>query len=128
MTGPLKWRKAVRMMSRNTLATAVAAVLLSGTAMAAAASNDDDKVDMQSLHAAKITVTEAIHAAEKAKNGQVWSASLINRKGQPAYEVHLLASNGAASSVIVDGQTGQVAPDPGDAGENESASEPEEAE
>lgn len=108
-------------------AFAAALAVTSGTA-AAASANDDDRIDLNAMNAATITMTQAIGKAEADAKGRAASASVVNKAGRPAYEVHLVLADGAMTSVIVDGTTGQVAPDPGDAAENESGDEPEDAE
>jgi uncharacterized membrane protein YkoI len=72
--------------------TAVSALLAGGIAQA----SDSARHEAQSIANAKVSLTEAIHMAEKTGNGQAISAEYEFKGGNPAYyEVKVLRNDGA---------------------------------
>ena len=78
------------------------------------------------LEAAKVSLSEAIAAAEKAFGGKAVSAALDQEQAEPAYEVELMTADGS-KAIAVNGLTGQaaVAPATHDGGDNESGEDAE---
>jgi uncharacterized membrane protein YkoI len=73
----------------------VLAAVSSVLAMGAAQASDSARHQAQSLQKAKISLTEAIHIAEKQGNGQATSAEYEFKSGNPAYyEVKVLSNDG----------------------------------
>lgn len=79
------------MKTRPTLAFAIASILALGAAQA----SDSARHEAQSMQKATISLTEAIHIAEKQGNGQATSAEYEFKNGNPAYyQVDVLSSDG----------------------------------
>jgi uncharacterized membrane protein YkoI len=79
------------MKTRSTLVLAAASVLALGTAQA----SDSTRHEAQAMEKAKISLTEAIHIAERKANGQATSAEYEFKSGSPAYyEVKVLSNDG----------------------------------
>lgn len=81
---------------------ALALVALSPTLAFAA-----DRSDIRALEETKITLVEAIHAAEKDRNGRALDAGIDDDSFRPAYEVSVVA-DGRIWDVQVDGVTGKI--------------------
>lgn len=82
--------------------TAVVALSLSGAAFAADAS------DIRLLNETKISLSEAIKAAEEAQGGRAIEASLDDDSFSPAYEVSVVMDDNTVYDVQVDGVSGKV--------------------
>ncbi len=79
------------MKTKSSLVLAVASVLALGAAQA----SDSARHEAESLDKAKISLTEAIHIAEKQANGQATRAEYEFKKGNaPHYEVRVLRNDG----------------------------------
>ncbi|OYR17466.1 PepSY domain-containing protein [Brucella grignonensis] len=92
-----------------------ASVLVAGIGAAgvtaASAANDGgakDKAEMQALMGSKISITDAIKAAETAQPGKVAEAQFDLEKGAPAYEISIIAADGTEHDFMVDANTGKV--------------------
>ena len=94
------------------LAPLVAMSMVAATASAAFAENHkgetSDQAEAQMMMQAKVTLAEAIKAAETAQSGKALSASFEANKGQPAYEVEVAVASGSTEAVLVDAQTGKI--------------------
>lgn len=86
---------------KTMMATATALAMLSGAAYAADAS------DIRLLNETKISLSDAIAAAEKHQGGRAIDASLDDDSFKPAYEVTVVVDN-RVFDVQVDGVTGGV--------------------
>lgn len=82
--------------------TGIASLLVVPAALLAA-----DRSDIRALQETKITLTQAIDAAEKNQGGQAIEASLDDDSFKPAYEVSI-AKDGRIFDVEVDGVSGEV--------------------
>jgi uncharacterized membrane protein YkoI len=82
--------------------TALGIMTASATAIAA------DKSDIRLLDETKITLSEAIAAAEKTQGGRAIEASLDDDSFSPAYEVSLVVENDTILDVQVDAVSGKV--------------------
>lgn len=92
-------------MKQNT-AIIVATVLALGAGTAAfAADRGNDAVS--DLAQAKITLVQAITAAEQHAGGRATKAELERRKGKPAFEVEVVKGT-AVANVVVDAADGKV--------------------
>jgi uncharacterized membrane protein YkoI len=81
------------MRSRSTLVLAAVSSIL---ALGAAQASDSARHEAQSMDKAKISLTEAIHIAERKANGQATSAEYEFKSGNPAsYEVEVLSNDGS---------------------------------
>ena len=79
----------------KTRASLVLAAVASVLALGAAQASDSARHEAQSLDKAKISLTEAIHIAERQGNGQATSAEYEFKSGNPAYyEVKVLSNDG----------------------------------
>ncbi|MBS0420450.1 MAG: PepSY domain-containing protein [Proteobacteria bacterium] len=73
----------------------VLAAVASVFAMGAAQASDSARHEAQAIEKAKISLTEAIHIAERQGNGQATSAEYEFKNGNPAYyEVNVLRNDG----------------------------------
>lgn len=82
------------------LATVAATVGLTGAAMA-------DADDVRNLAEAKISLVEAINAAEKHQGGKAYEANIDDDSFKPEYEVTVVKDN-VSYEVSVDGVSGEV--------------------
>jgi len=100
-------------MTNNTFHTAFMAILVIGLIGAGAASaaqgNDgqDDAVEFAKLGGAKVSLSEAIAAAEQKFGGKAVNAALDNEQTTPTFEIELMSASGS-QTVSVDGQTGMA--------------------
>jgi uncharacterized membrane protein YkoI len=91
-------------MNRKTLmSAALAAMLLAGGAAQAESDRDQDR----SAADVKVTLQQAIEAAEKHTGGKAREAELEHEDGRAVYEVKVLA-DGAASKVYVSASDGRI--------------------
>jgi len=73
----------------------VAAAVSSVLAIATAQASDSAKHEAESISSAKVSLTDAIHMAEKQGNGQAISAEYEFKGGNPAYyEIKVLRNDG----------------------------------
>ena len=89
--------------SKLAAATAIAFSLIAGPA--AAEENASDKAQIMS--SAKISIAEAIAAAEKETGGKAVETDIRNRDGNAHFEI-TIQKGMERQEVLVDGQTGQV--------------------
>ena len=92
-------------MKRTTVIAAATVLALSGAA--AAYAKDGAKDAVSDLARAKITLTQAVAAAEQHSGGRATRAELEHRKGKTAFEVEVVNGK-AVSSVVVDAADGKV--------------------
>lgn len=86
---------------KTLMMTTAMLALLGGTALAA------DAGDIRLLNETKISLTDAIKAAEKEVGGRAIDASLDDDSWKPAYEVSVVKDN-RVFDVQVDGVSGAV--------------------
>lgn len=67
----------------------------------------NDAEEVRALSKAKITLTQAIAAAEQHQGGQAYEASIDDESFKPEYEVNI-ARDGTVYEVRVDGVSGEV--------------------
>ena len=84
---------------------AAIAVILIGAGSALA--KDKETNEAQFIASAKVTIAQAIDAAEKATGGKATSAGIEDENGAASFEVTVIA-NGAEHKVLVDPQSGKV--------------------
>ncbi|KCZ55084.1 hypothetical protein HY29_02415 [Hyphomonas beringensis] len=84
--------------------TLAAAVVLGGAATGFAHA---DREDARAMEAAKITLIEAIQAAETHQGGKAFEAQIEDDSFTPEYEVNILA-DGKVYDVRVNAETGDV--------------------
>lgn len=79
----------------------------------------DDAAEYAKLGGAKLSLADAVAAAEKQFGGKAVNASLDNEQASAAFEVELMTDTGS-QTVAVDGQTGEVkhVTDSGDGGKD----------
>lgn len=99
-------------------AAIIAASVLGSTA--AFAANADDSQEYARLQSAKITLSKAVDAAEKAFGGKAVNAALDHEQASPTYEVELMTADGS-KTIAVNGLTGEatVATDTHDGNDND---------
>jgi len=95
------------MTSKLHMSTAAAALLITAIAASAGAWASENEIEMQALSAAKITLVEAIHAAEAKSGGKAYDASLTTEDGAALYLVEVF-NNDKIEKVSVDTQSGEV--------------------
>ena len=97
-------------MDRKTAIPAVFAVMLLAGTMAGCShawSADKDANDATLLQQAKITLTEAISAAEQKTGAKATEATVDEVNGAPTFKV-MVVKDQAVQKVLIDAQTGQV--------------------
>jgi uncharacterized membrane protein YkoI len=67
----------------------------------------DDAEKVKALSETKITLTQAIAAAEKHQGGQAYEASIDDDSFKPEYEINIV-KDGKTYEVTVDGVSGEV--------------------
>ncbi|MGH8489239.1 MAG: PepSY domain-containing protein [Gammaproteobacteria bacterium] len=82
-----------------------AAMCISGILVAGAANADRD--DIRALTDAKITLIQAIQAAESAEGGQAFDASIDDDSFRPEYEVNIVR-DGRVYEMRIDAVAGEV--------------------
>jgi len=92
-------------MKSTLFVSAAALVLASGAAFA-----DDAKEDLQAMHGAKLSLTDAIRMAEKEGGGKAVEAELESHKsGHAQYTVEVLSSDGKKlTEYTLDANTGKI--------------------
>jgi len=94
------------------IAAAVVAAGLGATgitgALAASQNGSKDTAEMQALMSAKLSVADAINAAEAAQPGKVAEVQFDLEKGVPSFEVSILAADGTEHDFMVDANTGKI--------------------
>jgi len=109
------YAKENKMIKSRYIPLALAAALAAGgvgTALAQNASTtgeteQTDAMEMAALQSAKVSLAEAVAAAEKDVGGKAIDAGFETEKGQQGYEVEVMSANGS-QTVLVDAQTGAV--------------------
>jgi uncharacterized membrane protein YkoI len=87
---------------------AIAATTIAKPAIAAEQSaGKDDASEYAKLGGAKLSLADAVSAAEKQFGGKAVNAALDNEQASAAFEVELMTDAGS-QTVAVDGQTGEV--------------------
>ncbi|WP_018897995.1 PepSY domain-containing protein [Rhizobium sp. 2MFCol3.1] len=110
----------------RSLTTAMAAMLAAGAIGLAAPTlsqaadqqnGKDDAAEYSRLAGAKISLSQAIDAAEKKFGGKAVNAALDNEQASAAFEVELMSDKGS-QTVAVDGLSGEatITPDQQDNG------------
>jgi uncharacterized membrane protein YkoI len=94
----------------NILAAIVALVIASGMAANVAQASDlkdKDAKELQLFSQAKISLTEAIKAAEQKTGGKAMEAEIDDESGAVQFEIEV-AKDDKIHKVMVDGKTGNV--------------------
>ncbi|MDA8107992.1 MAG: PepSY domain-containing protein [Betaproteobacteria bacterium] len=113
------------MRSRKTVILgAVAAVALASSLVYAASGMNEEQNDAAALAQAKISLVQAIAAAEQHVGGKAASAQLEDENGRLVYGVEVIR-DGTASDVKVDIAEGKVLSVQSDANEHEGVDERE---
>ncbi len=89
--------------SKLAVATAIALSLIAG----AAAAEENASDEAQIMSSAKISIAEAIAAAEKETGGKAVETDVRNRDGSAHFEI-TIQKGVERQEVLVDGQTGHV--------------------
>lgn len=92
--------------NRNPLHSTLSAALVSGLLLVAAPVFAD-REDLKAFEAAKVSLIDAIQAAEAAGSGKAFEAAIDDDSFEPEYEVSL-ARNGKVFEVRVNAVTGEV--------------------
>jgi uncharacterized membrane protein YkoI len=85
----------------------------------------NDQTQAQMLQQAKVSLTDAIQAAEAAEGGKASGATFDSSASKPRYEVEIIAPDGRIRSVFVDAESGQVTKATADAADTENGTEQE---
>jgi uncharacterized membrane protein YkoI len=97
-----------RNMSKITAASAIVLLLVAGgTTTYANERSDAPTDDARMMSLAKVSMAEAIAAAEKATGGKAVGSGIEDQDGVVHFEVTILKDN-ARQKVLVDTQTGQI--------------------
>ncbi len=92
------------------LSTLLATVIAAGTAVNLAQASDSkekDTKELQFFSQAKISLAEAINAAEQKTGGKAMEAEIDDESGAIQFEIEVV-KDGKIHKVIVDGKTGNV--------------------
>lgn len=84
-----------------------AATLIAALSAGTIARADEDKVEMKALNEAKVTLGQAITAAETKSGGKAYDAKITTEGGAALYVVEVLSSD-KVQKVEVDTQSGEV--------------------
>lgn len=94
--------------SKIAAASAVALSIVAGGATAYAKDRSDSPADEATIMSqAKVSIPEAIAAAERATGGKAVGSGIEDHNGVAHFEVEILKDN-TRQTVLVDSQTGQV--------------------
>ncbi len=92
------------------IAALVASTVASGGyAFADTDSHAADQAEMQAALAAKVSMMQAIQAAESQSGGRAMEAVFSDENGKSGYEVTIVTSDGAEHNLVVDASTGNMA-------------------
>lgn len=112
-----RYRRRWKMKVTNTklgVATLVALGLMGGAAAAQSGNgyDSDDKAEVEALMATKMTLGDAVLAAESSNGGRAMSAEFDNGDDgeMSGFDVELVAADGMVSKVVVDAADGSVKP------------------
>ncbi len=75
------------------------------------------------LQQARVSLTDAVQAAEAAEGGKASGAMFVGGGNTPGYEVEIVSPDGGTHSVFVDAQTGQISKAMVDTADTESGME-----
>jgi uncharacterized membrane protein YkoI len=106
----VKWDKKMNNKNNKTLLVMLATILITGIAVNAAQAGESKEKEAKELklfNQAKITLTEAIKAAEQKTGGKAMEAEVDDDSNTVQFEVEVL-KDGKIHEVIVDGLTGKV--------------------
>ena len=100
------------------IAGTLAAAVLAATAVYAGENGNEDRHDAAALAQAKVSLGQAISAAEQHANGKAARAELEDENGKVVYGVEVVGA-GKTTDVKVDINTGQVLSAQADQGDHE---------
>ena len=95
------------MTSKLRMSTAAAALLITAISASATVRADENEGEMKALSSAKVTLVQAIEAAEAKSGGKAYDAALKSEDGAPVYLVEVFSSDKVVK-VAVDTQSGEV--------------------
>lgn len=97
------------MTSKLRMSTAAAALLITAIAASATvrAEESESEMSLSALSSAKVTLVQAIQAAEAKSGGKAYDAALKTEDGAPVYLVEVFSSD-KVQKVEVDTQSGEV--------------------
>lgn len=95
--------------SRKLIAMAAGALLIvaGGRVFAAEKHGHGDQDDLATLAKSRVTLADAVAAAERQTGGRAMEAAVEEENGAAVFEVKV-ASNNAVQKVVVDAQSGKV--------------------
>ena len=85
------------------------AITAAGGAYAASGSASADQAEMQAALAAKVSLSQAVKAAEASSGGKAMEVVFTDENAKPGYEVTTVTSDGAEQNLFVDATTGKAA-------------------
>ena len=78
------------------------------SALAESSGSKQDQAEMQAMASAKISLSEAIKAAESKSGDKAVEAMFSVEKGKSGYEIGLMAPDGTEHNMMVDAASGAV--------------------
>ena len=78
------------------------------SALAAGDGGTADQMEIQALGSVKLSMVDAIKAAEAAQPGKTAETQFDLENGMPAYEITVIAADGTEHNLMVDANTGKV--------------------
>lgn len=99
-------------MKKPVIAAIIIAWVGAGAAASAMAASEDEKADQaekqEALASAKVSIADAIKAAEASAGGKVAEVEFDNDEGTAAYEVSVIMADGIKHEVQIDANSGEV--------------------
>ena len=95
------------MTSKLRMSTAAAALLITAISASATLRAEESEGEMKALSSAKVTLVQAIEAAEAKSGGKAYDAALKSEDGAPVYLVEVFSADKVVK-VAVDTQSGEV--------------------
>ncbi len=95
----------------NTKISILAGTLACGLGIAAAQAapgDSKDNAEMQAALAAKVSLAEAVNAAQSSAKGKAVEVVFTDENGKPGYEVTIVTGDGAEKNLFVDAINGKT--------------------
>lgn len=113
--GSIKGKTKMQTMKRTTAAILATAMLFGAGSAAMAAQHGngaETSPDLAKVTSAKVSLAQAVDAAQKAAGGNAVDAGLTDEAGQGGWEIELAQADGTMKTVLVDMTSGAVDQNP----------------
>lgn len=96
-------------MKKHMIAAAIiAAGAMAGAATSVMAAAENEDAEQQALSSARISIADAVKAAEASAGGIAAEVEFDHDEGRAAYEVSVIMADGTEHEVLVDATSGEV--------------------